>query len=99
MCPSLKKFYQASKLGCIDPAPPGHGEYVECRVWRVFIGLNGVTLLYAFGINGDAIGVDNSSFRIHNFILHLQSYGFDVFSPFARVGQTVPPERFGELVS
>ena len=71
MCPSLKKFYQASKLGCIDPAPPGHGEYVECRVWRVFIRLNGVTLLYAFGINGDAIGVDNSSFRIHNFISHL----------------------------
>ena len=74
-------------------------------MWRIFIGLNGVTLLYAFAMNGDAIGVNNVPFRIHNFVSHLASYGFDIFSPVARMGsydfrtnQAVPPETFGEIV-
>ena len=78
--------------------PPNYGEYVEGTVWRVFVSLNGLTLLYAFGINGDATGVDNTSFKIDNFVSHLQSYGFDVFAPLARRGQAVPPEKFEELV-
>ena len=97
--PRLASTLQVQDTGSsFDPAPASHNEYVECRVWRVIVGLNGVTLLYAFGVNGDAFGVDNTPFRIHNFVSHLQSYGFDTFTPVARVGQSVPPERFGELV-
>ena len=73
-----------------DPVPPGHNVFVNVRLWRVFVMLNGVTMIYAYGFGDEAFG-------IHDFIKRLDNYGFEVFSPVARMG-TVPAERFGGVV-
>ena len=87
-----------SEGSIFDPTPAGHNEYVNVRIWRIFVGFNGKTVLYAFAYNDHSLGISD-------FIKGLAKYGFKVFHPLARLGpndgntnKIVAPQRFGEVV-
>ena len=81
----------------VDPPAIVNDVYVDGRMWRIFVYLNGVNIFYGLVCR-------DHTFGINQFINHLNQYGFDVFSPVARcgqdfrTGQPVPPERFSEVV-
>ena len=87
-----------SDVNIFDPTPAGHNKYVNVRIYRIFVRLNGRTVMYAFAYN-------DHSFRINDFIKYMAKYGFDVFAPVARLGpydartgDSAPAQRFGEVV-